>query len=384
MSSLRVGVQAWLDWRPPSGARTRLRGLLTALAGLPESTGVEVHLLGSRDPDPVLHALCAEHAHFHWHAWFEQYGGTLGRALEESRRLPRTLADLELDLLDLGSLPLPRLEIPMCLTLHDLRDLGPYSRGLRRLAIHQTLIDAVDRATRILVPSTAVAQELQERHPKAADRTRVVPPAIDASPYRRARPIRELPRSYFLHLGRPEPRKNLPFLIQVYREARARAPQLPPLVLAGPSLEPSKRSRSLRRALGEDGEAILYMHEPDDAILPSLLAGARALLFPSRVAGFGMPALEALAARVPVLAPVDSVQAQVAGDAGMALPLESPETWTRAILSLADSPSLRSRLSSAAVRRCAGFDPCSAARAWLGAWHECDGRGSAHAFETGA
>ena len=54
MAILRVAVQAWLDWRQPSGARTRLRGLLTAWADLPESREVEVHLLGSEDPDPVL------------------------------------------------------------------------------------------------------------------------------------------------------------------------------------------------------------------------------------------------------------------------------------------------------------------------------------------
>jgi O-antigen biosynthesis alpha-1,3-rhamnosyltransferase len=384
VATLRVAVQAWLNWRQPSGARTRLRGLLTAWADLPESREVEVHLLGSEDPDPVLVTLCAQHSHLHWHAVFPRSRGSLARTLDESRRLAPALRALDVDLLDIGSLPLPRLATPMCLTLHDLRDLGPHARGLRRFAIHQALEHAVHRAGRIVVPSAAVALQLQERHPRATGLIRVVPPAFDAGPFRGAKPLSGLEPPYFLHLGRPEPRKNLPFLIRAYQAARSLDADLPPLVLAGPSLEPRGRPRALVRALAEGDGGVRFVDNPTDEQLPSLLAGACALVFPSVLEGFGMPALEALAAGLPILAPVGSVQAQVAGAAAWPLPLEEPLAWTRALLRIAHSPALRSKLHEAAQLRAQEYSPAAAARAWLRAWRETSLAGSAHAFETGA
>ena len=382
MRRLRVAVQAWLDWRPPSGARTRLRGLLTALAELPESHAVEIHLLGTEDPDPVLHSLSVRHPHMHWHGVFVSRPGSLTRALDESRRLPALLHDLEVDVLDQSSLPVARLQVPVCLTLHDLRDLGPHARGMRRFAIHQTLEQAVRRAARIVVPTQAVSRELEERQPRTRDRILVVPPALEAASFRDARPVPGLPGPYFLHLGRPEPRKNLPFLIAAHRAARAEEDALPPLVLAGPGLAPSQRPISLARALGDAPTGVQWLESPDDSILPSLLAGACALVFPSTLEGFGMPALEALAAGVPILAPEGSVQADVAGPAALTLPLDDPGSWTRALLDLTRSPALQSKLRQQARLRSLDFDPCSAARAWMGAWRASAAAGSSHLLDT--
>src|SRR2546421_12544782 len=90
-----------------------------------------------------------------------------------------------------------------------------------------------------------------------------------------------LEEPYFLYLGRNHPRKNLPMLRRAFIDARARGLRST-LVLAGPGHDP----------VGADGMIALPYVAIDD--LPALYAGALALVIPSRVEGFGFPALSAM------------------------------------------------------------------------------------------
>jgi glycosyltransferase involved in cell wall biosynthesis len=159
------------------------------------------------------------------------------------------------------------------------------------------------RARVVCVPSRAVAGELQEAYRLPAERVQVTPLGVDpawaaAAPATEAR-CRELglDRPYLLFVGTLEPRKNLDLLLRAFATACADDPDGPLLALAGPAgwgpeltLPPLAADRIVR--LG-------YLEEPD---LRSVVAGARALVFPSRYEGFGLPPLEAFAAGVPVVA----------------------------------------------------------------------------------
>ena len=112
-----------------------------------------------------------------------------------------------------------------------------------------------------------------------------------------------LPEKYWLCLCTMEPRKNLPMLLQAYRELRQAGELLPPLVLAGREGWKNKKLREeIRRFGSEDmgsAEDILYMKSlyvmgavPEED-LPALYAGAECFLFPSKYEGFGLPPLEA-------------------------------------------------------------------------------------------
>ncbi|MEZ5989203.1 MAG: glycosyltransferase [Planctomycetota bacterium] len=373
MRPLRVGVQAWLCDGTPSGARTRLLGLLEGLRAV--DADLELRLLCGPVPDPALVALCRGERRFALVPTAIPAGGTLARARREARLLPALVDEHGLDLHDHAALPLPRLAIPVCLTLHDLRDLGGFGRGFRSRLVHQELERAVARAARVVVPSPQVRAELHARWPRA--RVDVVPAGLPAPA---APPARA--RRCFVVVGRPEPRKRLDLALEAWSRARALRIDLPPLVIAAPVdaeaalrrtfAEARRRSAAPGRADGagahlDDVELRLGL---DDRGRDALLADAVALLFPSALEGFGMPALEALRLGVPVLAPEGSAQAWVAGAGGRPLPADRPEAWARALVRHEDLAALE----PAALARARELDAVHAARAWLGSWERALGQ----------
>ncbi|MGH2705990.1 MAG: glycosyltransferase family 4 protein [Actinomycetota bacterium] len=115
---------------------------------------------------------------------------------------------------------------------------------------------------------------------------------------------------YVLFAGTQEPRKNLDRLIQAF----ARVPEDVSLVIAGPPGWGSLDLPAFSHHLGLDRRVVFSGYLPD-AELASLMAGARAFAFPSIYEGFGLPALEAMAAGVPVVAGRAGALPEVLGDA---------------------------------------------------------------------
>lgn len=92
----------------------------------------------------------------------------------------------------------------------------------------------------------------------------------------------------------------------------------------------------------------------DRPVLMSLIAGARALLFPTITEGFGLPIVEAMQLGTPVLTSRGGATEEVAGGAALlADPLSVPEL-TAQIGSLAD-PALLAALKTRGLARGANF-----------------------------
>jgi glycosyltransferase involved in cell wall biosynthesis len=94
--------------------------------------------------------------------------------------------------------------------------------------------------------------------------------------------------------------------------------------------------------------------------LRSVVAGAAAVVLPSRDEGFGLPVLEALACNVPVVCSDVPALREVAGDQAHLVPVGDAEALSAALLSALEDPPtadlLAARRTHASVytwRRCA-------------------------------
>ena len=219
-----------------------------------------------------------------------------------------------------------RSPVPMVVTLHDLVPLkrpGEYLRSGLRFKLRYL---AVQRATRVIVPTAAVADDAdraarRSRPSGSPSSRRPRRPRSGPGPPTRCDAVRErysLPERYLLWVGglrTPDPRKRV--------AALARAPRTLPLVLVGPA------GRWARELTG-----VQLTGAVDDDELAAIYTGAHALVFPSDDEGFGLPPVEALACGTPVAASDVPALREVLGDRATLGRVDDLEGLVRAAESL--------------------------------------------------
>jgi glycosyltransferase involved in cell wall biosynthesis len=262
-------------------------------------------------------------------------------------------------------------------TIHDLtfRRLPWAVRPDTARALAERLERTLLEADLLLTDSAAVAWELTAAGVAPA-RLRAIhlgpgqqpPPTVAAA----ASPPAGTPERYGLFVGALEPRKNLATLLAAWRELRRDPGGAPPLLLCGPS---GWRSRELRRRLAEaEREGWLrhlgYVSPPE---LAALYRGATVVALPSLYEGFGLPAVEAMAAGAPLLLSDLPVLHEIAGDAALYAPPGRPDLWRERLRQLLADEALRAELADRARRRGAQFDWQRTAAATADAWREAAG-----------
>ena len=228
--------------------------------------------------------------------------------------------------------------------IHDLIPLShpEYARPpqVRRHAARIATVSAM--ADGVVVNSAATAASLRA---ELAAR-RLPAPAVAVAPL--GLPSRPAPPAasdaptapYFVCLGTIEPRKNHLLLLHLWRDLAARLGDAAPrLLLIGRRgweneniLDLLDRCHALRGLVRECGT-------PSDAEVASLLAGSRALLFPSFAEGYGLPLAEALALGVPALCSDLPALREVGGAVPDYLDPLDGAAWRRAVLDYADPAS---------------------------------------------
>jgi alpha-1,3-rhamnosyl/mannosyltransferase len=154
--------------------------------------------------------------------------------------------------------------------------------------------------------------------------------------------------AYFLAVGTLEPRKNLVNALRAYQRLPSALRERMPLVLAGmkgwhtEALEKEMAPLVAQGQLRQPG----YLARED---LATLVAGARALVFPSIYEGFGLPLVEAMASGVPVLTSNVSSLPEVAQDAGLLFDPLDEVAIAQAMLTLAQDDDLHARLATRAL-----------------------------------
>jgi glycosyltransferase-like protein len=146
--------------------------------------------------------------------------------------------------------------------------------------------------------SAAVAGELSAGWGRMAT---VIPNGVDAARFAAAAPNRDLGR-YVLAVGGIEPRKGSLDLLDAYAKMRSEMPDLRLVIAGGETLFDYRAYRATWEARARElGVSPVVLGPVDHEVLPALVAGAAAFAFPSTKEGFGLAAMEALAAGVPVV-----------------------------------------------------------------------------------
>jgi glycosyltransferase involved in cell wall biosynthesis len=234
---------------------------------------------------------------------------------------------------------------PAVMTIHDLSPwMDPvWHSESRRVRRRTPRLLRWGLATMVITPSEAIKRQ-------AIYRFHLNPSRVVAVPLAAAqifRPTAVLPNGqpYLLYVGTLEPRKNLGFLLDVWREARRNHPV--DLVLAG-------RRRSDFDDFPPEPGLCVKGFVPDEE-LPKLYSGALACLYPSCYEGFGLPVLEAMQCGAVVIASRDPAIAEVAEDAAILLNAKELRAWVETLDSLITQPQQFRALREKAIARSALF-----------------------------
>lgn len=123
-------------------------------------------------------------------------------------------------------------------------------------------------------------------------------------------------KNFFLCSGAIQPRKNLINLLKAFSVFKKRQKSDWKLVLAGRLAWKHDQFTASLKKYKYRADVVLTGYIPDSE-LETLTASAYALVYPSLWEGFGVPVLEAMRCRIPVLTSVDSSMAEIAGDAAL-------------------------------------------------------------------
>lgn len=260
--------------------------------------------------------------------------------------------------------PLLTTKRPFLLTIHDVffldhpewysASVARYKRAMLQLAIQR-------RPSGIAFVSDFAQRTFFHHFPEATNvPRRVIHPGVAA-------PVnRDGERgSYFLTVGRLEPRKNHLMLLEAFCIARERGLDLRWVVVGKAGHAATSVERQLRSTPG-----VNYRGSVDGATLERLYAEAQFVAAPSIAEGFGFPPLEAMRARTPALVATGSAFDEVVGDAAIQRAPDDPQGWAEALKELAEDEQLRARLVRQGSDRVARFTWRAAARGYLKLYDE--------------
>lgn len=257
--------------------------------------------------------------------------------------------------------PLP-LKVPGALNLYTLHDLVPlrlpYTTADKKkhyLALCQAVVREADHILTVSEHSRADIIRIlgvdEGRVTNLYQPTDIADLLSDVSNEEIERGIEgllKLPRrGYYLFFGAVEPKKNLARILEAYLTSAS----CHPLVVIGAPGWGSNRDVALLKQLAElDGKgSIKWLSYMPRRTLAMVIAGARAVVFPSLYEGFGLPVLEAMSLGTPVITSNTSSLPEVAGDAGLLVDPLNVRAIANAIAQLDDDDGAVAALSASGM-----------------------------------
>lgn len=268
-------------------------------------------------------------------------------------------------------------------TIHDLIPLlfpsaTPRALKTRLFPIYRRLMLEIGaRADRIIAVSEASRSDIVQHLNIPADRhdsVRVIyngvsssfVPAPDAASLRDSDPAR--PRTV-LYVGRGDPYKNLPLLIEAFAQARQKAPFPLQLKILGPP-DPRYPEASQRvKELGLESCAVWAGYQSSSALVKAY-QDADLVVLPSRYEGFGLPVVEAMACGAPMLCSDIPVLKEIGGQAAFYTPLDNGPELANGILRILTDSDLRQGMIRRGLEQARQFTWTAAAKKTIALYRE--------------
>jgi len=224
-------------------------------------------------------------------------------------------------------------------------------------------------------------REIVEHLHYPVERIRVIPPIPGFQPQEISNDEKaavkskyKLPDAYFLYVGVIEPRKNLVRLVKAFEKYYSQSESQKTnagasLVIAGKigwhaqELQKTIAASPVKARIYLPG----YIEERD---LPTLMASARAFVFPSLYEGFGAPPLEALMVNTPVLTSNCASLPEAVGNAGLLVDPTDINAIAEGLARIDSDDALRATLIANGAAHRANFTPEKTATKILAVYDE--------------
>ncbi|MGQ9706813.1 MAG: glycosyltransferase family 4 protein [bacterium] len=282
--------------------------------------------------------------------------------------IPEILREIKAEILHSPHfmIPLIKTETKTIITIHDLmpfifRDYLPPSRIREFFPIYRSVVNRTARiANHIITVSKHSSNDIKRILGINSKKITIIYSAADEN----FKPLGDrdpssildrynIRRPYLLFVGRQEFNKNIPGIIEAFVEVRLKGYNVQLVMITEPGrfykqVEPILEDENLK-----DSVIITGMIPQEDLYI--IYSSAYILLIPSFYEGFGLPAVEAMASRVPVIVSDRSSLPEVTGDAGLYVDPEREDLIAEAIIKLLSDEKIREDYANKCYERSKEF-----------------------------
>jgi len=292
--------------------------------------------------------------------------------------LPRAVKQHKIAVLHapVAAIPL-RCHIPRVATIHDVPTRETTGIGGRLTRSRLRLLHTLRAARRLIVPSNATRDALAGLDPRCEDRIRVIHHGVDPDfrpdgiPLDRERYGVPVDVPYLLWVGTVRERKDPLTFIRAFANLARRHPDLHCVVVGDVRMDEARIRAPLR---GTDAASRLIMTgyaARED--LPDFYREAACVVLPSRLEGFGLPALEAMACGRPVITSRDRALTDLVGEAGLTFNTGDASDLAQVIGTLLDDPVLAKEFTDRCRGKAEAYSWQASARAHADVYSELVG-----------
>lgn len=238
--------------------------------------------------------------------------------------------------------------IPSVVTFHDLIFLRypQFYNSIDRIIYEKKFRYAAENSTRIIAVSNQTKDDLMEFFKISESKIDVVYQGCNPLYWERLDDTKKneilmeysVPLKFILYVGNIEERKNILNVIKAIQKGKINIP----MVVIGKSTQYLEKVKAYIEH--HQIRNIYFLHNVPTEDLPAFYQSAEMFVYPSLFEGFGIPILEALTSRIPVITSVGGCFAEAGGKSSIYVDPENIDEIEYAIKSILDNPVLRDNM----------------------------------------